>query len=56
MVDYTRKPLFQAGTSSIDASYWIGSRRAIVVHDDVILTEDGLPLLTEVGSYLQVEE
>lgn len=57
MPDFTRKPVFRHGTSAIKPSYWIGSRTSSgpADSDDVILTEDLIPILTEAGEFLLVE-
>lgn len=55
MPDYTRKPAFRQGSAGIAASYWLGSRSSRSVPEDAILTEDGIPITTELGEYLLTE-
>ena len=51
MTDFTRKPLF----IQEDGTFWKGSRASSSIPEDAILTEDGIPILTELGEYLLTE-
>ena len=53
MAEFSRKPLFIRGTSST-SSFWKGSHTA-AVPATAILTEDGLPILTEDNDYILTE-
>lgn len=55
VADYTRRPVFRRGTSRVPASYWKGSRAASSIPEDAILTEDGIPIMTEGSEYLLTE-
>lgn len=51
----TRRALYLRGTTTIPSTYWRGSRSAQSLPEDAILTEDGLPILTEIGEYIEIE-
>lgn len=52
MTDFTRKPLFIQGAR---ATYWQGTRNASAIPITAILTEDSIPILTELGEFLLTE-
>ena len=55
MVTYTRRPLFIRGSSTTRGTYWRGSTASDQVPDNAILTEDDIPILTELGEYILTE-
>lgn len=53
--DYTRRPLFFNERAGRGASLWKGSHSNADVPDTAILTEDGIPILTEAGHFILTE-
>ena len=51
----TRRALFLRGSTTLDPTYWRGSQSASSVPVQAILAEDGDPILTEFGEYLETE-
>lgn len=52
---YTRDRLFRRGSSTVKPTLWLGSRSSLSVPEDALLTEDGNPILTELGEYILTE-
>lgn len=55
MVTYTRRPIFRRGSSSVSANYWRGSQSSQSIPEDAILTELGIPIVTEGDQYMLTE-
>ncbi len=51
----TRRALYLRKTTTRPSTYWRGSRSALDIPEDAILAENGDPILTELGEYIEIE-